>query len=116
MALAKDLVRIGMTAKEAHFLGETTDPNVLPSVGNGYKITATINRIPSSVLNGAVQLPVLDSFPNSKIVIRNDTFFQLFVRTQGTDVFSNGATTITQPANITSVYYKLSNTVWMVDV
>lgn len=116
MALAKDLVRIGMTAKEAHFLGETTEDEIAATSGSGYPITATINRVTFSASGFAVLLPLVEQFPNSRIVIRNDSIWPISVNITSGNLFSNGASAYLLNTNSTSVFYKLSNTLWMVDL
>lgn len=78
MALASNLVQIGISARQADFLGDTQEDAITATgiiLANAYQLTKSINRITTAVagVNDAVKLPSIGSTKYSALVIRNDT-------------------------------------------
>lgn len=121
MALASNLVQIGISAREADFLGDTQDDSITANgvtLAAGYAITKSINRLTTVVagVNDAVTLPAIGATKYSKIVIRNDTAAnaQVFPNsaTEAIDANAGGAG-VALAAGTAATYCVVSSTRWV---
>jgi hypothetical protein len=123
MALASDLVQVGIPSRQADFLGDTTEDGIGATGGiqaTAYQLTANINTVTTSTVATAeaVKLPLVLLAKQSQFVVRNDSANTITIFPGiGDNIGTNGANVaITLPASSTAIFWKQSPTKWTVKI
>lgn len=77
MALSSDLIQIGLTPKQADFLGDTVEISIVAAganQANAYQLTKTLNALGTVALNAdGVKLPTPINTKAGRVVVHNGT-------------------------------------------
>ena len=120
MALASNLVQIGIIARQADFLGDTQEDAITATgttLATAYPLTKSINRITTAVFGAnCVRLPAIGATKYSQVMIRNDTAAGVSVYPDNAaEAINNGAggALDTLAAGTGAIYFVISASCWL---
>lgn len=121
MALASNLVQIGLNSKEADFLGDTQSATITATGTTqvaAFAITSTINAVSTATIgvNDAVRLPVITTVKSFPYIVHNATAKDISIFPGSGDNFYSAATNAATvlASGGTYIFWPISSLTWVV--